>query len=151
MQVVERVLVNLGSYEDAAIAAGIHPRTFERWRERGERDALAGKSNDYTDFYHRVADANRKIKAVLTGRVLLASSRDPKFALKILERRYADWAVRQAIEVKDVTPEPKASPRDRLIDRMRQIEERQTAADSTLGIDREGPDASSISDVAEPA
>jgi transposase len=139
IQVIERVLLNLGSYDDAAIAAGIHPRTFDRWKQQGERDALAGRKNEYVDFYHRVVDANRKIKAILTGRVL--SSRDPKMALKILERRWStEWGLKQQIDLKDVTP-AKASPRQKFEARLKAMEERQAAAMETLGIDGEGQTA----------
>jgi transposase len=134
MQVVERSLLNLASYDDAAFAAGIHPSTFSRWKARGEQDAERGRSSDYRDFYDRIERANRKVKALLTGRVLAGSRRDPKLALKILERRFAaEWAMK--LEVTDKTPRPKASPRDRFLKRLADIEERQEyAATSLAGI-----------------
>lgn len=128
---IEKRIRNLGSYDDAAIAGGVHPRTFERWREKGGKDFEAGKDSEYSRFYHRVEQANRDVKAILQGRVYAHSVRDGRLALKILERRWAkEWGLK--VELTDSTPTPKASPRDRFLTRLASIEERQAKAAEAL-------------------
>lgn len=131
LQEIERTLLNLGSYDDAAIAGGIHPRTFERWLAKGEREAAESRSTDHANFYRLVVGANRKIKALLTGRVLHGSRSDPYLALKILQSRFVEWAPRSRI-VDETPPAPKASPRERLLARIAAIEERTAQTLATL-------------------
>lgn len=128
---IREQLLNIATHEEAAHAAGIHPSTFQRWLEHGARDFAADKTSDFRDFYDLVTAANRAIKTVLRGRVIAASRTDPKLALKILERRWPqEWGLK--IEVKDASAKPKASPRDSIMKKLAQIEERQSAATREL-------------------
>ena len=119
------------SYADAAKVAGIDPRTFQTWLAKGREDLEAGKASDYQHFYHRVEVANQDIKSVLIGRVMAGSRRDPRLALKILERRFPeDWGLK--IKIEDTTPDRPASPREVFLKRLSAIEDRQTRADVAL-------------------
>lgn len=130
-RLIRAELLNTGTYEEAAIAGGIHPSTFERWLAQGSRDFAADKFSDYRDFYELVCKANRDIKNLLRGRVITASRNNPMIALKILERRWPkEWGLK--IDVSDVTPKPKSSPRDSVMKKIAQIEERQSAAEREL-------------------
>lgn len=131
IQLIERRILNLSSYRDAAIAAGIDETTFQRWMRRGRDDFDLARPSEYNTFYQRVEVANGKVKAVLQGRVYAGSTRDPRLALKILERRWPDeWGLK--IKVQDATPAPKSSPRDRLMKRLADAEDRQERATKAL-------------------
>jgi hypothetical protein len=128
--IIKRIL-NLGSYADASIAAGINVTTFQNWMAKGRADYDRDRASDYRDFFLRVEQANRNVKAILQGRVYAGSQRDPKLALKILERRWPDeWGLK--IKVEDQTKRPPGSPRDRMMKRLADIEERQTKAASAI-------------------
>jgi len=124
--------IRLGSsYADAATVAGIDRRTFQVWMARGRDDTQAGRVTEYQHFYHRVEVANLDVKAVLIGRVMAGSRRDPRLALKILERRFPEeWGLK--IKIEDTTPDRPASPRETFLKRLSAIEDRQQRADAAL-------------------
>jgi hypothetical protein len=136
LKLIVAQLLNLGTYEEAALAGGIHPATFERWLKQGSKDYQANKTSDYREFYEAIHTANRNIKTILRGRVLNAKDRngrpDPKYALAILERRWPEeWG--QKIDVRDTSKEPpKKSPREAFIKRMASIESRQAEAEAAI-------------------
>jgi len=125
-------LIRAGAtYADAAIGAGIDPRTFMTWMAKGREAISQGRETPFRHFHHAVELANLHIKSQLVGRVLKGTARDPRLALKVLERRFPnDWGLK--IRIEDTTPDKPASPREALMKRLSAIADRQQRADAAL-------------------
>jgi hypothetical protein len=128
---IEKQIRSGSSYADAAKLAGIDPRTFQAWLAKGRDDLQAGRASEYLHFYQRVEVANIGIKTTLIERVIKGSRKDPRLALKILERRFPDeWGLK--IKIEDATPDRPPSPRETFLKRLSVIEDRQHRADAAL-------------------
>lgn len=129
IKVIVSAIHNLVSYEDAALLAGIHASTFQRWKAQGIADQKAGKTSDHRDFYEQLERANATARSLLAARVMVRSRTDPHLALKILERRDPkNWGLRTTVDVNDVTPSKKESPLDKLMNRLDRMADRQASA-----------------------
>lgn len=124
-RVFTSALLSLHTVEDAATLAGIDVSTVHRWIASG-RKAERGM---YREFYDAVENAKAKAKGSLVSKVVVEARKDPKLALKVLERRYPkEWGVTRKLELEDKTPANKrAGIRDRLEGMLDQIEKRLTA------------------------
>ena len=88
--------VRAGNYpEPAARAAGIHPATYYRWMERGEKEG----SGIYRDFYEDVRRAEAEAEVEIVARIRKEIPENYRAGIEFLERRYASrWSRRQAHE-----------------------------------------------------
>lgn len=119
-------LTDLNTYEDACTAAGIGYTTFKQWMRKGRK----AKTGEHHDFYVQVVTTLAKAKAGLVKVVAEAGRKDPKYALRVLERRYpAEWGRQLNIDANVHTPpKPKEDPRAKLAARMEAIEARMLGA-----------------------
>jgi len=137
IKAIEKRIREGASYADAAKASGIDPRTFQTWLAKGREDTFNGRMSEFQHFYQRVEAANLDIKGLLIKRVIKGSAKDPRLALKVLERRFPEeWGLK--IKIEDTTPDRPASPRELFLKRLSAIEDRQQRADAALrGVMRE--------------
>ena len=149
---IEKSIKAGSSYGDAAILAGVDPRTFALWMAHGRQDLQAGRASEYLHFFQVVERANIDAKAVLIERVMKGSKRDPRLALKILERRFPnEWGLK--IKIEDATPDKPTSPREAFLKKLSAIEDRQERAAAALrGVLRDGdPLAEGVSGMSDAA
>lgn len=112
--------------EEAAIDAGVDPRTLSNWLAKGKAAKIGardGASDDYRRFFQEAVWAMRRGKRLLVRCAMRAGITDPKIAIKILERRYpSEWRLR--IEVDETPAEQGESARAILSARLDAIEKR---------------------------
>jgi hypothetical protein len=109
------------SYDEAAIEAGISPRTFYRWREKG---AKARQLDEFRQFWQITEHAKRRGKRLLERCAYRGGVTDPKIAIKVLERRHPEeWRLR--LEIEDTTDAGQTErAREMLAARLDSIEKR---------------------------
>jgi hypothetical protein len=100
-------LVGCRSVKSACAYAGIGESTYRKWKNRGEKDKVAGRGGEYVAFVAQVQRALDLAKPRLEMIVSKGAEKDYHFALTILERRYPDeWGHRQYVETKqEITEE----------------------------------------------
>lgn len=105
--------------EDAFVYAGIHPSTGHRWIARGRKE----RSGEYREFYELSETVRAEVKVSLVTSVHLEAKRNPNMALRILERRYPEWAKREKHELEDRRPK-RDTIREKLLGQLERMEER---------------------------
>ena len=84
-------------YKDAAILAGIHPRTFQKWLKQGR----VARSGRYFRLVQELELANIEVKQKLIGRLSaiagLSGEPEPCRVIKKITK-YSDGSVREVIE-----------------------------------------------------
>lgn len=109
------------TYDDAAILAGVDPRTLYRWLERGRK----ANRGEFYDFCQEVERAVVEGKALLVARVHNGSRSRPELALKILARRWPkEWGPSAKLEVEATEKPDAAALRERIASRLDAIEQR---------------------------
>lgn len=81
------------SRQVAAAAAGVHPRTFQRWLSAGRRELAEGRAGDYATLAEGVALAEARAHRRAVGIIRKAMRTTWQAAAWWLERRYPeDWS-----------------------------------------------------------
>lgn len=87
-------LIRAGHYfNTAAAASGVHPKTFQEWKAKGE----VAKGGLYREFWHAVKEAEGQSELLLVDRILKEGG--AKGALEVLKRRFPErWGDRHRLE-----------------------------------------------------
>jgi len=107
--VVKNILeaVGIGApYELAALYAGVHRTTINRWKAKGERE----ESGEYRDFCIAIKKAEGQAIVGCLGSITLAAKKQWQAAAWLLERRYPETYGRKFVTMEhrgevDLTPE----------------------------------------------
>lgn len=87
------------TYNDAAQLAGIHKRTLERWRKKGE----LAKSGPYCRFYRSIKKAEVEARMILLTRINDASAGRQVVREKRVERN-ANGEVKRIVKITRTLP-----------------------------------------------